>query len=118
MAILNLTPDSFSDGNAYANAQDAADAADRMIGHGAAIIDVGPESTRPGADPVPASEQIDRALFVIEKIRVQNDAIAISIDTKSASVARGCETYEWLLHRKGQGWAETYQKMSFLRDLS
>lgn len=88
MAILNVTPDSFSDGNAYANAQQAADAAERMIGEGAAIIDVGPESTRPGAAPVPASEQIDRALPVIEKIRARDDAIAISIDTRLASVAQ------------------------------
>lgn len=88
MAILNVTPDSFSDGNAYENAEQAADAADRMIGDGAAIIDVGPESTRPSANPVPASEQIDRALPAIEKIRARNDAIAISIDTKLASVAR------------------------------
>ena len=88
MAILNVTPDSFSDGNAYANAEQAADTADRMIGEGAAIIDVGPESTRPGADPVSASEQIDRALPVIEKIRARHDTIAISIDTKLASVAR------------------------------
>jgi len=88
MAILNVTPDSFSDGNAYANAQQAANAADRMIDHGAAIIDVGPESTRPGANPMPASEQIGRALPVIERIRARHDAIAISIDTRLASVAR------------------------------
>lgn len=88
MAILNVTPDSFSDGDTYATAQQAADAADRMIGDGAAIIDVGPESTRPGSAPVPASEQIDRALPVIEKIRFRDDAIAISIDTSLASVAK------------------------------
>jgi dihydropteroate synthase len=58
-----------------------------MIADGADIVDVGPESTRPGAEPVPADEQINRAIPVIEAVRSNNDRIAISIDTRLAPVA-------------------------------
>ena len=87
MGILNVTPDSFSDGGDHADPRDACDRAMKMIEQGADIIDVGPESTRPGAAPVSAKQQIARAAGVIEAIRAANDSIPISIDTRLASVA-------------------------------
>lgn len=88
MGILNVTPDSFSDGGAFADRAAAVAHAARMIAEGAAIIDVGPESTRPGAEPVPADEQIRRAVPVVEAIRRAHPQVVISIDTRLAPVAR------------------------------
>jgi dihydropteroate synthase len=88
MGILNVTPDSFSDGGRYTDAGSAVAHAASMIEDGAAIIDVGAESTRPGADPVPADVQIDRVIPVIERIRESHPARCISIDTQSAAVAQ------------------------------
>lgn len=88
MGILNVTPDSFSDGGAFADHAAACAHAARMIEEGAAIIDVGPESTRPGAEPVPADEQIRRAVPVVEAIRREHPQVVISIDTRLAPVAR------------------------------
>jgi dihydropteroate synthase len=88
MGILNVTPDSFSDGGDYASADAAADRAAAMIREGAAIVDVGPESTRPGAEPVPANEQIRRAIPVIERVRSRFAEVCLSIDTSSSVVAR------------------------------
>lgn len=87
MGVVNATPDSFSDGGAYRDANAAADAALSMVEAGAAIIDVGGESTRPGATRVEASEQIRRVIPVIEAIRRRSD-VAISIDTTLAGVAQ------------------------------
>lgn len=87
MGILNVTPDSFSDGGEHLTRNDAIACALGMIADGADIIDVGPESTRPGAQPVPAAEQIARAVPVIQAVRARNDRIAISIDTRLAPVA-------------------------------
>jgi len=87
MGILNVTPDSFSDGGAYASVAQAVARADAIVVEGADIIDVGPESTRPGAKPVPAGEQLDRAIPVIRAIRRNHPDVAISIDTRSAEVA-------------------------------
>ncbi len=88
MGILNVTPDSFSDGGDYAKPADAVAQAMEMIAEGADMIDVGPESTRPGSQPVPAAEQIARSVPVIEAVRKRDDEIAISIDTRSAAVAK------------------------------
>ena len=87
MGILNVTPDSFSDGGQHFNPSDAISAALRMEDDGASIIDVGGESTRPYSDPVSESEELKRVLPVIEGLsdRVQ---IPISIDTSKANVAR------------------------------
>ena len=86
MGILNVTPDSFSDGGHFA-AHDAALAhAREMISEGAAIIDIGGESTRPGALPVDADEEIRRTIPVIKSLRAEWDGL-ISIDTMKASVA-------------------------------
>ncbi len=87
MGILNVTPDSFSDGGDHDDPKGACARAMKMIEQGADIIDVGPESTRPGAAPVSADGQIARAVGVIEAIRASDDSIPISIDTRLASVA-------------------------------
>ena len=65
MGILNVTPDSFSDGGKYNSVQQAVDAVGAMVLEGAAIIDIGGESTRPGADPVSESEELDLSLIHI-----------------------------------------------------
>ncbi len=88
MGILNVTPDSFSDGGTYLDAAAAIRRACEMVEEGAGIIDVGAESTRPGSHGVADDEQIARAIPVISGLRSANDQIAISIDTRSAVVAR------------------------------
>ncbi len=89
MGILNITPDSFSDGGTYFNAVETAVArAGDMLSEGADIIDVGGESTRPGARGVSAQEELDRVLPVIKKLRQTfGSSIIISIDTNKAAVA-------------------------------
>ncbi len=88
MGILNVTPDSFSDGGAHVDAEAAVDHGLRLAADGADIIDIGPESTRPGSLPVDDREQIRRAVGVIAGIRAADDSITISIDTRSAVVAK------------------------------
>jgi len=93
MGVLNVTPDSFSDGNRYASPDVAIEHGRRMWEEGATIIDVGGESTRPGAEPVDAEEESRRVLPVIEGLQAGMDASdahqagLISIDTCKASVA-------------------------------
>src|SRR5690242_1231808 len=86
MGIINVTPDSFSDGGTLVDPQKAVDAALQMEADGAALIDIGGESTRPGAEPIAAQTEIDRVLPVIEGIRRSSD-IPISIDTRKGAVA-------------------------------
>jgi len=86
MGILNVTPDSFSDGGDFSDPAAAVDRALEMVAQGADIIDVGGESTRPGAEPVSATEEIRRTVEVIEQIRGQSD-VFVSIDTMKAEVA-------------------------------
>jgi dihydropteroate synthase len=86
MGILNVTPDSFHDGGEYDAVGDAVARAEEMVDAGADIVDVGGESTRPGADPVPLEEELDRVLPVVERIS-DLDAM-VSIDTRKAEVAR------------------------------
>ena len=86
MGILNVTPDSFSDGGQFTRVHQATDFALKMINDGADIIDIGGESSRPGADPVPFEEELRRIKPVIKTIRKQTDCL-ISIDTYKASVA-------------------------------
>jgi len=88
MGVLNVTPDSFSDGGAFVDAEHAAARAGEMLAHGADVIDIGAESTRPGAAPVPADEQIRRTLPVIERIRRAHPEAILSLDTRSVEVAR------------------------------
>lgn len=86
MGILNITPDSFSDGGVHFDHAKATHAALQMEEDGAAIIDIGGESTRPGAEPIAPQIEIDRVVPVIEEIRKRSD-IPISIDTRKAPVA-------------------------------
>ena len=88
MGVLNVTPDSFSDGGHFFTTEKAIEHGVRMIADGARIIDVGGESTRPGAAPVSAKEELSRVLPVIAKLREQVSAF-ISIDTTKAAVALG-----------------------------
>ncbi len=87
MGILNVTPDSFSDGGAHASSGTAVEHGLRMAGEGAGIIDVGGESTRPGSAPVTVEEELRRVVPVIEQLAARVPA-AISIDTSKAAVAR------------------------------
>jgi len=86
MGVLNVTPDSFYDGGKYVEVEKAVERAEQMIEEGAHIIDIGGESTRPGADPVPAEIEMERVLPVIERLRRHTDH-PISIDTYKARVA-------------------------------
>jgi dihydropteroate synthase len=87
MGIVNVTPDSFSDGGRFFDPVAALDQARRLVDEGADILDIGGESTRPGATPVPAEEEIARVVPLIEAIRAASD-VAISIDTMKPAVAR------------------------------
>src|SRR5437870_7324987 len=87
MGVLNVTPDSFSDGGKFFAAEKAIEHGLRMAAEGADIIDVGGESTRPGAEAIAAEEELRRVIPVIEKLRAKID-IFISIDTSKAAVAR------------------------------
>ena len=84
MGVVNVTPDSFSDGGVNFRAEDAVVSAHRMIEEGAAIVDIGGESTRPGSDAVPVDEELRRVIPVLEQL----DGIPVSIDTAKAEVAR------------------------------
>ncbi len=88
MGILNVTPDSFSDGGLHFDRNVAVDAALRMHEDGAAIIDVGGESTRPGSNELDADEELERVIRVIEAIRKRSE-VTISVDTRKARVAEG-----------------------------
>ena len=85
MGILNVTPDSFYDGGAYDSVETAIDQADRMLREGADVIDVGGESTRPGAEPVPIDEEIARVVPVVEALHGRG--VPVSVDTRKAAVA-------------------------------
>lgn len=85
MGVLNVTPDSFSDGGRYVSVDAAVARAREMVGEGAAIIDVGGESTRPGAQAVGEQEEIDRVAPVIERISRELDCL-VSIDTLKPAV--------------------------------
>ncbi len=87
MGILNVTPDSFSDGGRFAAAGAAVPQAERMLAEGADILDIGGESTRPGAADVPAEEQLRRIVPVIERLRSGHPDAILSVDTRSAAVA-------------------------------
>lgn len=87
MGILNVTPDSFSDGGSYGSFREAAERGFGMAEEGAAIIDVGGESTRPGSEAVPAGEELRRVLPVLRELSGKTTAV-LSIDTTKAVVAR------------------------------
>jgi dihydropteroate synthase len=85
MGVVNVTPDSFSDGGVHLDPEVAAEASRRMVEEGAAIVDVGGESTRPGSAGVPADEELRRVLPVLDRLGGQ---VPLSIDTSKAPVAR------------------------------
>jgi dihydropteroate synthase len=89
MGIVNVTPDSFSDGGMLSDDQAAVAHGLRLAAEGADILDVGGESTRPGAGPVPAGEELERVLPVIEGLReAAPEGVALSVDTRRPDVAR------------------------------
>ncbi|MEA2421026.1 MAG: dihydropteroate synthase [Thermoleophilaceae bacterium] len=83
MGVVNVTPDSFSDGGLYLDVDAAVAHAEELVREGAQIIDVGGESTRPGAEPVPLSDELERVLPVVERL----PDVTVSIDTRNAAVA-------------------------------
>jgi dihydropteroate synthase len=106
MGILNATPDSFSDGGKFRNAKDAIAQAERMIKNGVDLIDIGGESTRPGAEPVSLQEELDRVLPVIESLK--DCGVPLSIDTYKAETMRqalnagvDCVNDIWALRQAG-----------------
>ena len=106
LGILNATPDSFSDGGRFRTPSDAIAQAERMITCGVDIIDIGGESTRPGAEPVSLQEELDRVLPVIEALR--DCGVALSIDTYKAETMRqalnagvDCINDIWALRQAG-----------------
>jgi dihydropteroate synthase len=90
MGVVNVTPDSFSDGGLFLDADAAVEHGRRLASEGAAILDVGGESTRPGAEPVAEGEELRRVLPVVERLAADAGAtgVRISIDTTKAAVAR------------------------------
>jgi dihydropteroate synthase len=88
MGVLNVTPDSFSDGGRYRTVAAAIAAAEAMIAAGATLIDIGGESTRPGATPVELDEELRRVLPVIEGLRPRAGGTVLSIDTRKPAVMR------------------------------
>jgi dihydropteroate synthase len=88
MGIVNCTPDSFSDGGRFLEPEAALAHAERLLDDGAEILDIGGESTRPGARAVPAEEELARTLPVVTEIRRRHPGVPLSIDTSKASVAR------------------------------
>ena len=88
MGILNVTPDSFSDGGRFADAAEAVAHAVRMCEEGAGIIDIGGESTRPGAAPVPPTEERRRVVPIVEGLLAKIPGAVVSVDTSKAEVAR------------------------------
>lgn len=90
MGILNLTEDSFSDGSLYLDGIKACMHAEEMLSQGAQVIDLGAESTRPGAMPVNPEMQLQRILPVLRALKLKHPETSFSIDTQSAAVAKEC----------------------------
>ena len=89
LGILNVTPDSFSDGGRFSQLDDALAQADRLLADGASVLDIGGESTRPGnPDPVPEDEELGRVIPVIEALVRRHPGLMVSVDTVKAGVAR------------------------------
>lgn len=88
MGILNVTPDSFWDGGRHAGVDAALRQAERLVSEGADIVDIGGESTRPGAEPVPAAEERERVVPVVEAVAGEWPELLVSVDTVKAVVAR------------------------------
>ena len=89
MGVLNVTPDSFSDGGLFSDVETAVEQAHRLIEEGADILDIGGQSTRPGARPITPGEEVERVLPVVERL-ARETSIPLSIDTFRAEVADQC----------------------------
>ena len=89
MGIVNVTPDSFSDGGRYTSSEAALAHGLQLIEEGADILDIGGESTRPGAEPVPLEEELRRVVPVVRELAVKT-TVPVSVDTSKAEVARQC----------------------------
>lgn len=111
MGVLNLTPDSFSDGGKFLNKEDALDRARRMIQEGADLLDLGAESTRPGAPTVSAKEELERLLPVLETL-LSEETVPISIDTTKSEVARECLELGAHIINDVSGLKDSGQKMA------
>jgi dihydropteroate synthase len=88
VGILNLTPDSFSDGGRFLEPGEALAQADRLLTEGAHILDLGGESTRPGSEPVPESEELERVIPVVQALVLRHPSVMLSVDTVKGGVAR------------------------------
>src|SRR5262245_17624305 len=88
MGVVNVTPDSFSDGGAFLAPERAVAHAARLVDEGAGIVDVGGESTRPGAEPVALDKELRRVVPVLERLQPLAARVPVSIDTSRAEVAR------------------------------
>jgi dihydropteroate synthase len=88
MGILNVTPDSFSDGGLFVGAEAAVEQAKRMVANGADMIDIGGESTRPGASPVSTQQELQRVIPVVKALLEAGITVPLSVDTYKAEVAR------------------------------
>jgi dihydropteroate synthase len=90
MGVLNITPDSFADGGVFLDLSDATDRVRQMLGEGADIVDIGGESTRPGAAPTPEASELERVIPLLQNIRLACDArgVPISVDTRKPVVMR------------------------------
>lgn len=110
MGILNITPDSFSDGGQFLSLESALAQARQMFAEGADIIDIGGESTRPGATPITLQEELDRVMPILEKIR-QELPVTLSVDTSKAAVireaiAKGAQIINDVTALRGEGSLE------------
>lgn len=115
MGILNVTPDSFSDGGKFTNPDSALRQAEKMIAEGASIIDIGGESTRPGAEYVSPEQELERVVPVIELLNAQFDAV-LSVDTNKAqvmeaAVAAGAGLINDVNGLRGEGAVATAAKL-------
>lgn len=88
LGILNLTPDSFSDGGRFLVPSEALAQADRLLADGATALDLGGESTRPGSEPVPESEELQRVIPIVEALVLRHPSVMLSVDTVKGGVAR------------------------------
>lgn len=110
MGIVNITPDSFSDGGLFLSQNNAFKHARQLIAEGADIIDIGGESTRPGAEPVSVQEELDRVIPLVEKIRAEF-SVSISVDTSKSlvmreAIAAGADIINDVMALRGEGSIE------------